>query len=343
MTTAAAEINLENVPAIVRKQAEDAQKLFEVAKAAAAENGLHLPGETPVEKPPAALKEEPPKEEPPKEEPKAPTTFKEVATEEMTKEQRYKVLEGMQQASDRKARTARTEVEALQARIAELEGKLAAAPEPKAPAKTVPTADPEARTRLASVIGAESIPDMIAVLREHGFVISQDLNPVKDEVDRVSATVTRTAQDKFTTTLADLVPDFEEKNKDPGFIAFMNEPEGRTGIPRKQFAAQHVKNRDAVSLAGYFLDYDATVEAPPTAKPAAPKLDKKKLASPPATPTGARIPDEPREVEPVNESEVVRFRKDLITGKYAGRDAEVLTVNKRIDAAQRAGKIIIGK
>lgn len=369
MGAVATEVNLENVPSIVRKQAEEALKMFTTAKDAAAAAGQPLgggepaaspaepvvepegavvPDTKPVEEPaaPAAAVVEPPA--PVVAAPAPPKRFKDVATEDMTKEQRYKVLQGMHQAEAREARAARAEkdalsqeVQALREQVASLNQRQPAAVAPVEPARATQMTDEQ----LVEALGQDTIARLDARferrLNELGYVRVADLKTVKDEVGQVATTVRQTVKDRFTQRMEELAPGWLETNVDPKFKEFMNAEDGYSGMTRAEAATRHLGNLDAERLARYFADFTAsqTPDSPPVSKP---KADKKKMTSPPVTSAAATPSATPGEVQPIKESELARFSKDVITGKYAGRDADLQAMQARIHAAQRAGKIVPG-
>lgn len=314
---------LKNVPEIVRKQAEEAVKLFNAA------TGQPPVEEKPVEAEPApetpAKEPEKAAEEAPAEEKKpVPTTLKDVATEEMTKEQRYKIMEGIQKAAGRDLSRAQAEARALREELAALNARIATATSVQptnAPAKAADAGGTsnELREQVAEAFGAENVDKFFRLMRQEGFVAKPDLDEIRGEVGSVARNVAQSAQDRFQNTMEDLAPGWTKINEDPKFIEYMNEEEGRSGMSRLDFAKLHLGRLDAPRLAQYFVDFGASNSGTPA--PAAAKLDKKKFAAPPSTPATGKEPEEKDVAQPVKASDMERFSREVIIEKYKGNIA----------------------
>ena len=323
--------DLTNVPDIVRRQAEEAMRVFNAASQAAASAGHPLDGEAPkdpeepaVEPTVEAAPVEPEKKEPPAEPVKAePKSFSDVATEEMTKEQRYKIMEGIQKAAGRDLSRAQSETRTLRAQLDTLQERVtsmsAAPPAPQAVAQGSPAvATNELREQVAEAFGAENVEKFFQLMRQEGFVAKQDLDAVRGEVGNVARNVVQDAQDKFQSAMEDLAPGWLQINQDPKFIEHMNEEEGNTGMTRLEFAKLHLDRRDAPRLARYFVGYGATDETAPGDPPA--KLNKRKFAAPPSTPASGKEPVEEASASTVKASDMARFAREVIISKYGGND-----------------------
>jgi len=292
------------IPPIFLKQQEESARL----------GAEPVPPETPAEVP---------KEPPAASVPAPAMTFKEVATEEMTAEQRYKVLEGMHKAEAREARRAKEEKAALEAEIAAL--KAAPAVIPPAPLPI----DPAMKTRLEEQFGEQNLQDLLSLVRTS---VVPDIESVKGELGNIAKLSKQSSLETFEGRLDDLVPEWRKINLDPKFVEYMNEEEGNTGMSRLGFANKHMAEHNAPRLARYFAEFA------PSDTPAA-KVDKKKLTAPPATPARERTPREPDEVPPVRLSEIKQFAEDVKLGKYRDKPAEIAALQAKIDAAMRANRI----
>ena len=359
---------LDLVPEIVRRKAAEMDafikgetaKMTEGVPAGETEPAkAPEPVKTPPEPPPAqpqALETTPPvppaePSAPPK---PAPTTFAEVVTEEMTKDQRYKIMEGIQKATGRDLSRAQRENQALRDELEALKRQISAPPAApiSQPAQVAaPAADPEAETRLAEALGAANLKDLVAHLRAQGFAVTDDLKKVQDQVGTVSRTISMTAQEQFTKDMNDLTNGkWDAINKDPKFIDWMNEEDGYSGLSRREAAQNHANRMDAHKLARYFVDFAGSQAATaPTATTSTSKLDKKSLASPPATPVAdTKLDDQPKMVKV---SEFKQFAENVRAGKYQDlRDpekhkqlqAKMYAEQERLDTAQRLGHVTQG-
>lgn len=342
---------LQNVPEIVRKQAEEALKLFKAASGQpAGEEKPPVEGETSApgeEKPEEAEKtaEKAVEKSTEDEKPAPPTSLKDVATDEMTKEQRYKIMEGIQKAAGRDLsraladnRDLRAQLDAMQAQISALSAAKAVAPTPNE--KTAGVSSSELRDQVAEAFGAENVEKFFALMRQEGFVAKPDLDEIRGEVSTVSRNVVQSAQERFQTSMEELAPNWTRINEDPKFIEYMHEEEGRTGMSRLDFAKLHLGRFDAPRLAQYFVDFVNTTDSAPAAK----KLDKKKFAAPPSTPPSGKEPEEKGEKQLVKSSDMAQFAREVIIQKYKGVEA---AMNEKDAAtwkmylnAQREGRLV---
>ena len=346
--------DLTNVPDIVRRQADEAMRIFNAASQAAADAGHPLDGEPPkkadeapenteaatepTETPAAPVKED--------DAPVAPASLSAVATEEMTKEQRYKVMEGIQKAAGRDLSRANAEARALREEVAALQSRISAlSAAPPAP-QVAPQADPAAanvlREQVAEAFGSENVDKFFQLMRQEGFVAKQDLDAIRGEVGNVARNVVQSAQDKFQGTMDDLAPGWMQINQEPKFIEYMNEEEGRTGMSRLEFAKLHLDRQDAHRLAQYFMDYGEAVGVPLPAK-----LNKKKFAAPPSTPASGKVPAEKEAGAMLKTSDMARFAREVIISRYGGNEKvmnenDTKTWNTYL-TAQREGRLLEDK
>lgn len=348
--------DLTNVPDIVRRQAEEAMKQFNAAHGSPEKQekpeepaATEASSEPPAEKAEEASEKAPEKapEAPPAPEKKpVPTTFKEVATEEMTKEQRYKIMEGMQKAAGRDLSRAQAETRALREELKALNEKVSAMSAVQPTSAPTPSAAPSSdlREQVAEAFGSENVERFFQLMRQEGFVAKPDLDAVRGEVGSVARNVAQTAYDRFQNTLDDLAPGWQKINEDPKFIEYMNEEEGRTGMTRLDFAKRHMDRLDALRLSQYFVDFN---EVNPPVLTTPQKLDKKKFASPPSTPATGKEPEEKGDSQFIKASEMARFAREVIISKYKGntdgmskKDTE--TWNMYL-TAQREGRLLEDK
>lgn len=291
-------------------------------------------------------------EVPPAETPKPkPTTIEEVASEEMTKEGRYRTMVGIQREQGRLLRESRAEAETLRAEIAALKKQnTAGGPrEDKSAAQPAPVLDPNRGAKIRAAVGEEEYADLVSEIRDQ---VLREVAPVRDEIGRVAKTVGATAQSQFSTQMEDLVHGWEAINDDPAFYSLLDDRiPGTTGTYR-QAALQAYADKDALRMAEVFnvLIPQMGTEAPkPGVKPVVvPKLDKKKYSAPPATPAaGAKLEET---VQTVKFSEKQKLAEDIRNGAYESRDPEQRKVlqakmqkeTDRINEAQRTGRLVPG-
>lgn len=367
MTTAATERqeDWDLIPPAVRAKVEEMSKFTSPDPNAPKEDEEKPPAAGEPETPEPAPVQSAPSEPEPKKEPDttpAPAaqpldlsklTFADLASEEMTKEQRYKIMEGMQRAIGRDLSRAQREANALRGEVEALKQQLNArtvAPTPAAP--TPGTAAPsDGHESLKEAFGEKNLMDMVQFLRSQGFAVTQDVQQISQRVGQVGSVVEATAYSRFEDTMSSLTDgQWLTVNEDPRFIAWTEEPEGRTGIPRIEFMKRALAERNATALAPYFTDFIAEFGgAPAEAAPAPrPTIDKKKLAAPKATPAATRIVDAEKPM--VKVSEFTKLEADVRAGKYTSDDPvkqveltkQLAAERARLDEAQRSNRVVAG-
>jgi hypothetical protein len=220
-----------------------------------------LRGETPEPKPEESTEaqlaqptSEPPKPAEPKPEvkPEAPVT----ETPEETWQQKYRTLKGMYDA----------EVPRLHAQVKDLTKRLDAIqnakpetkPEPKAPLKLV--TDAEVRE-----FGADLIEVQRKVAQEVAQEFKSDIDNLKTENqklrEQLDSTGAQISESSFDQRLHRLVPHFDDVNRDPRWISWLNEIDPILRGPRMAVAQQAYNTGDAQAVADYVKLFEATLAA----------------------------------------------------------------------------------
>ena len=350
MTTELEQQEQDLIPPAVRRRIEEMSK-FTTPDPNAEPKDEVTPAtpETPEPVPATVTPEPEPKKEsatPPAE----PTTLAEVATEEMTKEQRYKIMEGMQKSIGRELRQARAEAQALRDEVQALKTQTTARP-----AATTPPADPDlvgsGLEELKEAFGEKNLMEMVKFLRMQGFAVTQDLQQVQQQVGQVSQSMASSVTERFESEMDGYTNGrWRTTNVDPRFVKYSNEIEGRTGIPRLEFMKRYLAEQNAPMLAQFFVDFDAAVgdAVAPGAQPKVPALDKRKFAAPKATSTAAAPLSEDKPM--VKFSEFGKLEADVRAGKYTSDDPEkqktlqekLVAEQARLNEAQRSGRMVQG-
>jgi hypothetical protein len=226
-----------------------------------------LRGETPEPKPeesteaqPAQPTSEQPKPAEPKPEvkPEAPVT----ETPEETWQQKYRTLKGMYDA----------EVPRLHAQVKDLTKRLDAIQNAK------PETKPEPKQQLKLVTDAEVREfgaDLIEVQRKVAQEVAQefkdDIESLKSENqklrEQLDSTGAQVSESSFDQRLHRLVPNFDDVNRDPRWISWLNEVDPILRGPRMAVAQQAYNTGDAEAVAHYVSLFMASVAKTETPAP----------------------------------------------------------------------------
>lgn len=216
------------------------------ARQATRESELVPPVATPpaVEVPPAAPPEDPRKLDP------------------KYWEQRFRVTEGLL-ATERTGRT--SDAQATRQRIAEMQTQIDA----------LQAGVPAAPTDLTRFFTAEQIEKFgeeqcrtMATAAEAAAdakirtAIETQVKPLVDarKADQVSAA--QAASDRFTDALTEAYPNWRAVDVDPGWLAWLAQPDEATGLHRQTILDNYGQRRDAARIAQMFRQYEGTTQPP---------------------------------------------------------------------------------
>lgn len=208
------------------------------------------------EQEPAPVAEAKPDEPVAEEQPPAPAKEKPSKPSEDF-EQKYRSLRGKY---DAEVPRLHQEVKALTAQIEELR-KAQEKPEPEPePKRYVTDADKEAfgedlleASRRVAMEVAEQYQAKISSLEKHIENLESKLTETGGQIGAVS----------FEQQLRAAVPDFDQVNRDPRWVAWLDEHDPIVRGPRRQMAQQAFNAGDAEAVADYVKLFKRTLEQPP--------------------------------------------------------------------------------
>lgn len=312
------------LPRQLQAQQADVERIDrEMAEhAAAQEQGQQTPPETPPLDPPPVT--------PPATPPVDPW------------QQRYQTLKGKYEA----------EVPRLHADVRELKARLDAAVVPK---KTVETKTP--RVPLVTDKDAETYgSDLVDLIRRQAQQTAADLKDemeadmrkleaeneaLRNQVTGVTQKQEATVSDRYISSLAALVPDWEAINSDSDFLAWLDVEDPMSGLTRQSYLDNAFKNLDAQRTARLFNAWKAEGKAPPApVEPSrAPQLDQELQRQ--ITPGKSKMA--PAQDVSSNQiwstAEIAKFYNDVRAGVYKNAPDDARRIETEIDLAVSTGKV----
>lgn len=230
---------------------------------------------------------------------------------------RYSTLQGMINARNQ-------DIAELRGIIATLSTQQPAAKEPEA----------QVTTKDVEEYGEEMIELIRRVARGE---VSPFLQSVDAKVDKVARVATATAEQRFESDLASLVPDWESINDDPAFVSWL----GKYNVKALNEA---YSNMDAEGTAKFFLDYKKLTAPPPepvviqqpvvAAPSPAAKLET--LAAPSKSKVAA-LPFDANQGKVWTPAEITKMYRDFAEKKISA--AEFNKLEADIFKAQREGRV----
>lgn len=212
--------------------------------------------------------------------------------------------------------------------------KAAPAPQPEPVKSLITEQDKEAfGTDLLDLID-RATEAKIAGFREREAKLQATIAELQGKVGRVDETVGVSSKELFLDRLAKQVPDWEQMNVDPGFLAWLAEVDPVYGLPRQAALNSAYEALDAMRTAAIFKQYKASVAPQPqqTNKPTlqsqvAPTRSRTSPA--PATSTSDSRVFTQREIQQFYDE----WRRGLID------DAEAVRIEQEIALATTQGRI----
>lgn len=154
------------------------------------------------------------------------------------------------------------------------------------------------------------------------------LEPV---VQGTSQQVAVTAEQTFFDAVTKVVPNWEEVNTHPSFLAWLDEADPVYGVPRRA-ALKHA--RDGLNAQHAIAVFKAFL-GPQQAAPKGPDpLDKQVSPSSAATVTPVQTAK-----QAISQADIVRFYDDVRRGNYRGQDAEIARIEQLINTAIAEGRV----
>ncbi len=181
-------------------------------------------------------------------------------------------------------------------------------------------------------LGGEDFVESIRKISAAGA--APQIAALTSEVTGIRKTQLDSAEDNFYGQLNLLCPTWADINKNDLFEAWLMEPEGLSGIPRRNFLTSAYDDKDAVTAARYFNSFAAAVTSPPTLNPSVLE-DVIPLNSGGGSPLPATVQGTIYSGESIK-----NFYRDLGMGRFKGREGEAKAIEADIFAAQNEGRII---
>jgi hypothetical protein len=307
-------------------------------------NGTEPPPALPPTTPPAPpLTAAPPQPPQPPAEPETPEVWK----------NRYEAMKGRYDQTAAHVQTMGEQIQRLQSENATLRS-------------TPPPAQPVPQGSLISEQELQDYgPEFIDVVRRAATEIAAPLQAEVQELRGRLGQVQQETGNAFLTrmhaTIGGLIPNWQELNTHPRFIAWVSLPDIYSGVIRQQLMQDAWNNGDANRVAAFFRAFLAeeaavdpragarapqppppaqTAPGPPAAVPGVPlgtRLSLEHLAAPGRAQSSAQMPAD----KPVyTAQQITQFYTECAAGKWRTREAERAAIDADIIAAQHEGRII---
>lgn len=266
-------------------------------------------------------------------------------------EHKYKTLQGI---FNRQLR----DNEALQGDLAELRSQLEqlqqAAKQPE------PTKEVAAATKLLSDdevddYGADLIDVMKRAAREavQGELteLREENKRLKDAVGGVGQRQEMSERDRFWNQLGSKVENWQDLNRDPNFLEWLEQEDVYAGMPRKELLRRAYDQNDAERASRFFKGFlnetaavsQATTQPTPQTAPSAAetKVDLATLAAPGEGAPGSADNTNTSSGRMWTEAEISSFYESARKGEFKGRDDEYRRIESQIQTAMAEGRILV--
>lgn len=331
------------LPAQVRKQLEDVEKLYAGRDATAQQQG----GDAEVAEQSSVSASESGadnvSEQAPA--PKAAEHRPEGDTQEESFEKRYKTLQGMYSAEVPRLHAEKREltkrVQQLEQLISTMSAKPAA---PQAPAQKLVTeqdvADYGDSIDVMRKVVREEVAAKDAEIDELKQLVRQLQGTVVPQVHQLSQNYAVSNEQRFWADLQAAVPDWQDVNVDAGFQAWLLEVDPLTGVPRQTYLEDAQRSLDSRRAANFFKAWKGMTGVPDarTHREAQPASELERQIAPGKSRSGGNKPQ--GATQTYTPAFIATFFADVTKGKYRGKEAERDRIERDIFAAQREGRIV---
>ncbi|MEY5145606.1 MAG: hypothetical protein RL745_975 [Actinomycetota bacterium] len=267
---------------------------------------------------------DPPKEDPPKTDPEPPkpqgdSTPPSATGADDQLEHRYKVLQGKYNS----------EVPRLAAENRDLKTQLQSLAEQVEALKNAKPPEPLVKPEEIEEYGEGLIDVARRIAREELAAKQNEIDQLKAKIDSLSNVTTQKVETDFFKSLTEMVPDWQEVNKDPKFLTWLDEVDELAGASRQDLLSAAERARDAVRTAKFFTAYKKASSS--WAADATKSLDQQVA---PATSQHSPTPPSKRVW---TRAEIADFYGRVRRGDVS--DQEAIAIEADIHAAQIEGRV----
>lgn len=251
-------------------------------------------------------------------------------------QQKYRSLQGM---FAQKTSELQTQNKQYESQLAQMQAQIQALSQARAQeeAKTKTEADPKDIENFGA--------DMVEMVQRYAERVFQSmasqfgakvadfetrLKNLETQVSGVSDRTNLTLEQQFYATLNNLVPDWEDINKDERWLKWLADIDPVYGAPRQAALDAAHQKLDVERVANVFRAFKATAPAKPQSS----------LANQVA-PSGAAasVPTAPQTKPILSSKFVEKFYNDLAKGRYVGKEQEAASIDAEINTAAAEGRI----
>lgn len=206
------------------------------------------------------------------------------------------------------------------------------------PAKKTIDIDEVFNQGVVDVLGEEAVEAIKKVVAQTNERVELTEAKLKEQ-DRKQMT-TKIQQDSvsayetFVEALQNFVPDCLALNQDPGFLSYLDGLDS-TGTPRLVRLQSAQKIGDVERVASFFDAYKNSLVSTKT-----PRKDSIASRTGPVQKSSSAEVKKDSGVEPITISFMNKHESDVAKGKFRGRESERKAIDKRIEEAYLAGKIL---
>ena len=212
-----------------------------------------------------------------------------------------------------------------------------AAPTPQEPATQ--TVDP----RDAENFGADLV-DMVHRIAERRFgsvaqqvearfsEIQKVLGTVEQRLEGTNQTVAVTAEQAFFDKLTKHVPEWEQINANPAFLAWLSDSDPVYGVPRQRALDSAREQLDVGRTASVFRAFAPVTQPAPVARNVVDRQVSPKAGASGPAPTAPTVTS-------LTQKQIADFYNDVARGKYRGREAEAAAIEQSVNSAIAEGRV----
>lgn len=281
--------------------------------------------------------------------PSATTTGNPPSGGDIDWKHRFESMKGRYDQAERRIQEQAGQLAQLNAALVELQGRLTrAAPPPASDAVLItPEEEEQWGQELLKVVEKKAKQTLTPIVDQ----IKQELKQVGQQVQGVGSHLAQDARSKMYDYLDAKLPAWTEINDSDEFKSWVGLPDAYSGATRLDLLRSAYERNDGPRVLNFFKGFlaEEAAKSPasggqalltPAPRPEAPvtKVNLVELAAPGRAKTPAAA-SAPVEKPLITRAQIAQFYRDVLAGKYRGRDADKTRLEGMIFEAERDGRI----
>lgn len=185
----------------------------------------------------------------------------------------------------------------------------------------------------------QEYPDMVepitliakSMIEETINKLNEKISKIDESVGKVNQNLEKSDKERFLISLdadSEIGKEWRKINEDQAFIEWLQEPDRYTGVKKHDLLMNAWNKMNTESTSNFFKDFKASKTSPPSTEGIPKETNKSQDVHPPRGAKSQGVPKE--EGNPVTPEELTKFYKDVVDGKWKGKEKEASAEEERL-------------